>query len=86
VDGLVESAGESTEDYDIVLHLRSSSAEPSGEEISDTYPVRLGLEVGEAGDAFHQVGRVLVLILDDINTLHTQPLLDGALEMFKSYL
>ena len=69
--GLVESARESAEDYDIVLHLRSSSAEPSGKEISGTYPVHPGLEVGEAGDAFHQVGRVLILILDDTNTLHT---------------
>ena len=73
--GLVESARESTENYDIVLYLRSSSAEPRMEEISGAYPVHPGLEVGEAGDAFHQVGRVLVLVLDDINTLHTQHLL-----------
>ena len=38
--GLVESARESAEDYDIVLHLRSSSAEPSGKEISGTPSIR----------------------------------------------
>ena len=75
MDGLVESAAESTEDYDIVLHLKSSSTESSREEMSGTYPVRPGFKIGEAGDAFHQVGRVLVLILDDVNTLHTQHLL-----------
>ena len=87
MDGIVELVGESTEDYDVVLHLRSSSAESSGIERSSTYPpVRPGLEVGEAGDAFHQVGRVLVLISDDSSTLHTQYLLRDVLEKLEKHL
>ena len=43
MDGLVESAGESTEDYDVVLRLRSSSAEPPDVGVDGAYPVRPGL-------------------------------------------
>ena len=53
MDGMVESAGESTEHYNPVLHLTSSLAESSAVGMSGAYPVRLGLKVGEAGDAFH---------------------------------
>jgi len=71
VNGLIESAGESTEDYDIMLHLRYCSAEVSGVWVGSACPVRLGFKVGEAGDAFHEVGRVLVPVLNDGDALRT---------------
>ena len=53
---MVEATGESTEDYNVVLYLKSGSAEPSGVGRCGAYPVRLALKVGDAGDAFHEVG------------------------------
>lgn len=85
VNGLVESARESTEDYDIVLCLGIGSRKPLGTRISSTRPVCSGLEVGETRDAFHQVGRVLVLILNDGDALHAHRLLRNALEMIETY-
>ena len=69
---MVEATGESTEDHNVVLYLKSDLAEPSGVGRCGAHRVRLALKVGDAGDAFHEVGRVLVLILDDRNTLHGQ--------------
>jgi len=61
-------------------------AEQSGVELGGVYLSCLGLEIGEAGDAFHQVGRVLVLIPDDSNTLHTRHTLRDAPEILETYL
>ena len=56
MDGMVEAAGESTEDHNVVLYLKSDLAEPSSVGRCGAYPVRLALKVGDAGDAFHEVG------------------------------
>ena len=73
MDGLIESAGESTDDYYLALGLRSSSGRLSDVGACSTYPVRPRLKFGEAGDAFHQISRILVFIPNDGNALlHTQ--------------
>ena len=69
---MVESAGKSTEDHDLVLHLRYNLAEVLDIGMGNAYPVRPGFKVGETGDTFHEVGRILVPLLDDSNTLKTQ--------------
>ena len=87
MDGLVESAGEPTEDYYLALGLGSSSGRPSGVGTCSTYPVRPRLKFGEAGDAFHQVSRVLVFIPNDGNALlHTQHSPRNMPEMLETYL
>ena len=55
MNGVVKSAGQSTENYDLVLHLMCGS-EPSGVMIGGIYPVRLGFKVGEARNTFHKIG------------------------------
>ena len=86
MDGVVKSAGESAEDYNIVLRLRYGSGEPSGGGVGRAYPVRLRFKVGETRDAFHKVGSVLIPILDDSNTLRTKCSLQNVPGMLEIYL
>ena len=69
-----------------MLHLRSSLEGLLGVEVGGTYPIRLTLQFGETGDAFHEVGRVLVPILNHCNALHTQRLVLGVFEMLQIHL
>ena len=86
MDDLVESAGESTEDDDVALHLRWSLAELLMVGTGGTYPVGLGLKVGETFGTFHEIGRVLILVLDYSDTLLTQYSLRHAPGMLQTYL
>lgn len=54
-----------------MLYLRSSLEGLLGVGKAGAYPIRLTLKFGETGDAFHEVGRVLVLILNHCNALYT---------------
>jgi hypothetical protein len=86
VDGMVEATRESTEDQNVVLYLKFDLAEPSGIGRCGAYPVRLALKVGDTGNAFHEVGRVLVPILDDGNALHGQYSLRNTPGVLQTYL
>ena len=86
MDGLVESTGQSTENYDVVLLLRYGSEGVSEAGVGGAYPVRLGFEVGEAGDTFHEIGRELVPVLNNSNTLYTRCSLRNVSEMLETYL
>ena len=69
--GLVKSTGESGEDNELVLYLRYSSARVESVGIGNAYPVRLSLQLSETGNALHEIGRVLIPIFNDGNTLRT---------------
>ena len=64
MDGLVKSAGKSCEDHDLVLYLIWNSVGPSSGRIENAYPTHLSLQLREAGDTLHEIGRVQVPILD----------------------
>ena len=70
MDRLVESARESAKYDYVILCLRENLVRSFSVEIDNIYPVHLRLQAEEAGCALHEVGGVLVLVVNHGNALH----------------